>query len=212
MFAPGYRTAPTLALCLQPSHFCIVLSEQERCQIFCLSSSFLLQKKKNQQKNPNPQLLQTLFKSELEPIWHFCGWDLAWAQQSRDVEEALSLAPPALRGGGRFWVVPEVLRLLLAPLPPTRSAVLSGSEHCSVFRTICSKHSGPECGDLGSGGGSEPALPHSSFTGIPCGPFPLVQGRPSPAALPQVWILGIPGHLRLPLRAQPPPAVPGLPR
>lgn len=101
--------------------------------------------------------------------------------------------------------MPEVLRLLLAPLPPTRSPVLSGSEHCSVFRTICSKHSGPECGDLGSGGGSEPALPHSSFTGIPCGPFPLVQGRPSPAALPQVWILGIPGHLRLPLRAQPPP-------
>lgn len=83
----------------QPSHVCVVLSEEEQCQIF-LPLLLIPPAKKNNKKNPTLNSFKRFFKSELEPMWHFCGWDLAWAQQSRDVEEALSLSGPAGWGRG----------------------------------------------------------------------------------------------------------------
>lgn len=196
-----------LASVRQPSHVCVVLSEEEQCQIF-LPLLLIPPAKKNNKKNPTLNSFKRFFKSELEPMWHFCGWDLAWAQQSRDVEEALSLSGPA--GWGRGLGCSRGSGAALRPPDPQPCTVLSGSEHCSAFHTICSELSGPECGDSGSCGGSEPTP--ALLYGDSLQPSPLPQGCPSPAALPQVWMWGIPGRLCLPLCAQPPPAVPGLPR
>lgn len=82
----------------QPSHVCVVLSEEEQCQIFLPLLLIPPAKKKTKTQPSTPS--NAFFKSELEPMWHFCGWDLAWAQQSRDVEEALSLSGPAGWGRG----------------------------------------------------------------------------------------------------------------
>lgn len=97
---PGYRSAPTLAPRLRaPTLPCVRRAERGGAvpNLFASPPHSSCKKKKT---NPTLNSFKRFFKSELEPMWHFCGWDLAWAQQSRDVEEALSLSGPAGWGRG----------------------------------------------------------------------------------------------------------------
>lgn len=151
---PGYRSAPTFAPRLRaPTLPCVRRAERGGAvpNLFASPPHSSCKKKKT---NPTLNSFKRFFKSELEPMWHFCGWDLAWAQQSRDVEEALSLSGPA--GWGRGLGCSRGSGAALRPPDPQPCTVLSGSEHCSAFHTICSELSGPECGDSGSCVGSEP--------------------------------------------------------